>query len=241
MREKKHLKLLVCSLLAIVASVTCLVSFTWAWMITSQNYDLGSIQFASYHVTEKVIKEESVEDADVEGEENTGKKDKKDAEDAQDLVKYTIRLTTKGDMETGYCKITIKDKAYYTEQMAPESKLTFSLILSKQDYEQVEYSSQWGIYEGKADITDGVIINEKGEVVQDEEVVEEVTTEVESETEAETEIETESETEEVMTEAETEVETESETEVETQEESTAETESEEETSQADEAAGVSQE
>jgi hypothetical protein len=214
-------------------------------MITSQNYDLGSIQFASYHVTEKVIKEESVEDADAEGEENTGKKDKKDAEDAQDLVKYTIRLTTKGDMETGYCKITIKDKAYYTEQMAPESKLTFSLVLSKQDYEQVEYSSQWGIYEGKADITDGVIVNEKGEVVQDEEVVEEVTTEAESETEAETEIETESETEEVTTEAETEaeteVETESETEVETQEESTTEAESEEETSQADETAEVSQE
>jgi hypothetical protein len=194
--------------------MTCLVSYTLSWLTSSQKYDLGSVQFASYTIENEKIDEEKI----------------------GDLVKYTIQLTAKGDAETGYCKIIIKDEEYYTEPIEPEDSLTFSLIVSKEDYKKIEYSAQWGIYEGEADIEEGAMINEKGEIVQDEEYDEEATTEVETESESEDETESETEdenedeteTEEITTEAESESTEETETESETETSQTEENSQEEE-------------
>jgi hypothetical protein len=189
--------------------MTCLVSYTLSWLTSSQKYDLGSVQFASYTIENETTQKQEL---------------------GENLIKYTIQLTAEGDAETGYCKIMLNEKEYYTEPIKPEDSLTFSLILSKQDYEKIEYSAQWGTYEGKAEIKEGVTLNEKGKVVQVEESTEEVTTEVETETENESEIESESETE---SETETEEVT-TEAESESTEETEIETESETETSQIEE-------
>lgn len=63
---------------------------------------------------------------------------------------YTVRLNASGTVSTGYCKIQIDENVYYTRQLSPGDKMTFTLNLDSSYI--CSFTACWGTYSGTEDV-----------------------------------------------------------------------------------------
>lgn len=123
------------SVIGICICAICLCGTSWAWFSATKTYSVAKIQSATY--TANVTAEKDSTDVTVS--ENEGisliKLEKSE-------YKYTI--TADGTAQTGYCKIELGDRVYYTPQLSPGSAFTFWVIVYDSIELQMAIIPQWG-------------------------------------------------------------------------------------------------
>lgn len=136
--DENIMRLLLPSMIGIVICMVCLAGATWAWFSASVTTSPQTITAANYDVTVSLT--------------NGGE------EIPTENGTYTlqggdneVRLTATGNAATGYCKIVIDDRTYYTPQFPneenPAEEFTFTIRVSKKT--EMVVIPAWGTYTGK--------------------------------------------------------------------------------------------
>lgn len=87
--------------------------------------------------------------------------------------KYTITLTASGTATTGFCKIIVGDKEYYTRQiLTSENENNLSFTVNSYINEKIIFIPYWGTYSGDSviDDNDEIIIGNSTQIPEDIEV-----------------------------------------------------------------------
>lgn len=148
-RKKSHdddiFHILAPSLLGAAICVVCLCGASWAWYTASVSAGAMTIQSASYTVNATVTQRVTNAEMDTPSA----------ASDAPTVTKngiitninftsagsYTVTLTPAGTAHSGYCKVTLGEKVYYTQQVIGEP---YSFTFLANANETLQITPEWG-------------------------------------------------------------------------------------------------
>lgn len=116
--DKSFSQLILASVLGILLCTVCLGGLTWAWFSDSVTSNTETLQSATYDIQAEVKKESDGSVVAI-NEDNTYTLDAGET--------YIVKLTATGNASTGYCKVTLNDKDYYTTQIVPRNNLQFNI------------------------------------------------------------------------------------------------------------------
>ena len=116
--DKSFSQLILASVLGILLCTVCLGGLTWAWFSDSVTSNTETLRSATYDIQAEVKKESDGSVVAI-NEDNTYTLDAGET--------YTVKLKATGNASTGYCKVTLNDKDYYTTQIAPRNNLQFNI------------------------------------------------------------------------------------------------------------------
>lgn len=116
--DKSFSQLILASVLGILLCTVCLGGLTWAWFSDSVTSNTETLQSATYDIQAEVKKESDGSVVAI-NEDNTYTLDAGET--------YIVKLTATGNASTGYCKVTLNDKDYYTTQIVPKNNLQFNI------------------------------------------------------------------------------------------------------------------
>ena len=131
--DENIFRLLLPSLAGIALCIVCLAGATWAWFTASVTTSPQTITTAHYDVTV------SIGGVAIPAENETY---------TLQSGENTVKLTATGNASTGYCKILIDDKTYYTPQFPTlensAKEFTFTVRVSKET--EMTVDPAWGTY-----------------------------------------------------------------------------------------------
>lgn len=116
--DKSFSQLILASVLGILLCTVCLGGLTWAWFSDSVTSNTETLRSATYEIQAEVKKESDGSVVAI-NEDNTYTLDAGET--------YIVKLTATGNASTGYCKVTLNDKDYYTTQIVPKNNLQFNI------------------------------------------------------------------------------------------------------------------
>ena len=145
--DKSFSQLILASVLGILLCTVCLGGLTWAWFSDSVTSNTETLRSATYEIQAEVKKGTESVDMD-----ETTKTYPLTAGET-----YTVKLKATGNASTGYCKVTLNDKDYYTTQIAPGHDVTFTIVCPESIAAEVSFSSQWMTYAGYSETATNLI------------------------------------------------------------------------------------
>lgn len=146
--DKTFTRLIVSSVLAILACLVCLCSTTWAWFTDSVSYQ-GTIKTAEQCLLSVSVYEGDTALDNVE----SGVTLKKD-------VVYTVKLSLPKDSGSGYCELHANGNKYRSDYLLRhenEQAETLAFTLTVSEDREVTFSVRWGIYAGESDVVNGTL------------------------------------------------------------------------------------
>ena len=150
--------LLAPSVIGALLCVACLCGASWAWFSAYTSTGETVIKSSEYNIT-----------AAVRDSENSPVEVKNNACTVADGV-YKVTLSAKGSQSaTGYCRVEIGGKIYYTEQITAVGSFTFTIKTTGSS--DVEFVSKWGscaVRTKENTIVSGAEISVIGTVTQEE-------------------------------------------------------------------------
>lgn len=150
--------LLAPSVIGALLCVVCLCGASWAWFSAYTSTGETVIKSSEYNIT-----------AAVRDSENSPVEVKNNACTVADGV-YKVTLTAKGSQSaTGYCRVEIGGKIYYTEQITAVGSFTFTIKTTGSS--EVKFVSKWGscaVRTKENTIVSGAEISVIGTVTQEE-------------------------------------------------------------------------
>lgn len=150
--------LLAPSVIGALLCAVCLCGASWAWFSAYTSTGETVIKSSEYNIT-----------ASVRGSENSPVEVKNNACTVADGV-YKVTLSAKGSQSaTGYCRVEIGGKIYYTEQITAVGSFTFTIKTTGSS--DVKFVSQWGscaVRTKENTIVSGAEISVIGTVTQEE-------------------------------------------------------------------------
>lgn len=152
--DKAFLRLIVTSIIGILACIVCLCSTTWAWFSDSAPSNNNAIKAADACLaTLTLVDDNGQELVDLEN----------GVELNKDVV-YTLTLSLPKDSASGYCVITTELDTFNTEYVLRHDQddpvtLTFTVVAL--NTQTVKFSVHWGVYSGQIDLNNGqqLVIN----------------------------------------------------------------------------------
>lgn len=150
--------LLAPSVIGALLCAVCLCGASWAWFSAYTSTGETVIKSSEYNIT-----------AAVRGSENSPVEVKNNACTVADGV-YKVTLSAKGSQSaTGYCRVEIGGKIYYTEQITAVGSFTFTIKTTGSS--DVKFVSKWGscaVRTKENTIVSGAEISAIGTVTQEE-------------------------------------------------------------------------
>ena len=146
--DKSFSQLILASVLGILLCTVCLGGLTWAWFSDSVTSNTDTLRSATYDIQAEVKKESDGSVVAI-NEDNTYTLDAGET--------YTVKLKATGNASTGYCKVTLNDKDYYTTQIVPGNYVTFTIVCPESIAAKVSFSSQWMTYAGYSETATNLI------------------------------------------------------------------------------------
>ena len=146
--DKAFLRLILTSIISILACIICLCSTTWAWFSESSLSNNNALKSANTCLaTITLVDDNGQELVDLE----RGVKLSKD-------VVYTLTLSLPKDSASGYCVIKTQQSSYNTEYILHHNQdspvtLTFTVVVL--NTQTVKFSVRWGVYSGQIDLANG--------------------------------------------------------------------------------------
>ena len=138
--DRAFWRLMLPSVLSILLCIVSLGGLTWAWFSDSTTSCTETIHAASYGIQADVNMKDSAKYINI------------NADSTYTLVagkKYAVTLTATGNASTGYCKISLNGKEYYTTQIVPGDSLEFDIDCSDlTDDIAVLFTPNWMTYSG---------------------------------------------------------------------------------------------
>lgn len=123
------------SIIGIFICAICLCGASWAWFTASTGSTTTKIQAATYSV--EVTAEAEAADAPV-----TVASNGTSEITLESGRTYTVTLQATGTAENGFCIVNFEGIDYYTKQLAPGMRLTFTVNTSKDS--TMTLTPQWG-------------------------------------------------------------------------------------------------
>ena len=125
------------SLIGMFLCIVCLCGTTWAWYTASKSSNVASVKTADYTVNigiNDTLNTQSNEATDIQ------LLDGKSIYTASLYANrtYVFCLRPAGKATTGFCKIIFEGTEYYTEQIAKDSSISFTVNTSKDGDMQIE-------------------------------------------------------------------------------------------------------
>ena len=149
--DKAFSRLIVTSVLGILACIVCLCSTTYAWFSNTIPSVSNQVQTAEEFLLEVVIAEDGVELSDIEGEVQLHA----DRE-------YVITLTLPPHSASGYLMVITADGVtYYTDFIARHEEAEAKVVsceLVVSTTQVVTFAPRWGIYASEGNVVDGKLL-----------------------------------------------------------------------------------
>lgn len=140
------------SLIGLFLCIACFCGTTWAWFSVSRSSNIASVKTASYEVNIGLTDSSQTNKIELLDGKSTYRAN------LSENHSYTFCLEAEGEATTGFCKITFEGMEYYTDQIAKDSSLSFTVNTSQNKEIQIE------CFWGTCAVQDGIKIS-NGSVV----------------------------------------------------------------------------
>lgn len=120
------------SLIGLFLCIACFCGTTWAWFSVSRSSNIASVKTASYEVNIGLTDSSQTNKIEL----LDGKSIYK--ADLSENHSYIFCLQAEGEATTGFCKVIFEGVEYYTDQIAKDSSLSFTVNTSQNKEIQIE-------------------------------------------------------------------------------------------------------
>jgi hypothetical protein len=147
--DKAFSRLLITSVVAILAGVVCLCSTTFAWFTDSVPSSNNQINTAADCLLSVVVTKDGVEIATVDNEADV---------ELEKGVEYLVTLSLPADTASGYCLIETGDATYRSEYILrheDDVAHTLQFTFKVDSAQTVKLVTRWGIFNDDPDVADG--------------------------------------------------------------------------------------
>ncbi|MGN1095932.1 MAG: hypothetical protein ACI4QR_06045 [Eubacteriales bacterium] len=160
--DKLFHRLMIPSVLGILLCGVCLIGLTWAWFSDSASGNVKNLTTSNYNITVQITSE------------NDNMSVNQNTDGSYTLShgkKYNVTLTAAGNASTGYCKIKLNDRDFYTTQLPVSTSNTLSFMIDcsglSEDTKAV-FTPCWMTYSGYSETATDLIGQTKTEITSED-------------------------------------------------------------------------